>query len=239
MSRLHHILVATPRPPGDLIEVLGPSVQLHFAQDADECLALAASLHPELALLDLADPELGDEEFIRMMQRSLGKGIPIVGLGDASQEGRWPKLLRAGVWDIWAWEDPNVLTRKRLENLTKLHRLRLALQRSHRRRRDAQKALIQFLRRLEEIVAHPLDSLEAYLVLLYQGSRRQGAPATHVLDEIACHLQEIRRTLVRLRRLARSLARSSGADPSLQRSLEEDGKSHAEPGRRVRWDSHR
>lgn len=237
MSQPHHILVASPRPPGEIADTLGPSVQLHSAQDADECLALAAGMHPELVALDLDDPELGDPEFIRMMQRSVGKGTPIVGLGDPDEDSV-PEILNAGLWDIWGWNDPEDLMQRRLENLTKLHRMQHALHKSNHRRRNAQKTLVRFLKRLEEIVAHPVDSLEAYLILLYQDSRKQNAAPVHVLDEVACHLQEIRKTLLRLRQLARSLARSRDADPNLHRSLEEEGKSLAERRGRVRWDSH-
>lgn len=238
MSRLHHILVTSPRPPGEITDALGPSVQLHFAQDADECLALAAGMHPELVILDLEDPELGDAEFIRMMQRSVGKGTPLVGMGDPGDDAI-PDILHAGLYDIWRWDGSEDLLQRRLGSLLKLHGLQRSLSRAHHRRRDAQKALIHFLRRLEEIVAHPLDSLQAYLSLLYQDSRKQNAPPVHVLDEIACHLQEIRRTLIRLRRLARSLSRAQAGGPNLQRSLEEEGESMAKPGGRVRWDSHK
>lgn len=234
MRNTHHVLIATQRPPGALAGVLGPSVHLHFAAAADECMALASSLQPEIAFLDLTDEELREPGFVRMVARTLGPAVPLVGIAgpsagaDGSSAGTGTRrdraddaeagdLLNTALWDIWSWDDPGSVTRARVRRLVKHHRLRQSAARSKRKVRGTRRSLVSFLHRLEEIVAHPVDALEANLLLLYDTARR-GAPATEQrLDDMACHLQEIRRTLARVRELAHSVAPRRGGDPDPSR----------------------
>lgn len=241
MRNIHHILVATGRPPGALAGALGPSVHLHFAAAADECMALASSLQPEIGLLDLTDEELRDPGFVRMVARTLGSGVPLVGIAgpptagpgaseDRADDMEVTDLLTSGLWDVWSWDDPAELTRARVQRLVKHHRVRLAAVRSRRKVRGTRRSLVRFLHRLEEIVAHPVDALEANLMLLYDAGRRDAAPAEQRLDDMACHLQEIRRTLARVRELAHTVSprRGRGPDPSRESGQRKERISGAE-----------
>jgi hypothetical protein len=234
MSDPQHILLATTRSPGPLSEALGPSIQLHHAAQADECIALAASLHPEAALIDLCHDDMGEIEFLRTVLRSLGDGVPVIGIGDETRTAPGAEYVRAGLWDVWYWRDEGPLFRKRLEAVLGSRADRRRIRRARRKRRDSQKALIAFLRRLDETLGFPLDGLDAFLSVLYAEAGRGVAPSRSILDEMACHHQEVRRVLARMRQLSRNLAESRDREPGLARLETEAGvprDEHREAGR--------
>ncbi|MBU1700881.1 MAG: hypothetical protein KJ970_18250 [Candidatus Eisenbacteria bacterium] len=222
MNQMYHILVSTKRSPGIVMDALGINVQIHFAQDTEGSLDMAASLRPHAAIIDITDLQFSNPDYIRLMRRNLKPSVPLIGWADEKTSNlKLGKLLRAGLWDIWMWSDSQDLNQKRLTRLLELCRKRRKLKSARRERRMAQKALVRFLSRFEETLVHPLDSLEAHLLLLYADTRRDSAPAVRTLDQIAIQHQEIRQTLLRIRKLTRTLSLSDATEEVFPENLEE------------------
>jgi hypothetical protein len=221
MKRTRHILVATTRPYTQVAEALGRGLQIHLAPDADECLVLAASLRPTLALVDLSRPEFAQPDFLRVLANTLGEETPVVGWAEPSRKGKVKGLLNSGLLDIWSWSDPPALHANRIALLEELQELRRASRRWRQERRAARKALVHFLRRLEDAFSYPLDNLDAYLNILYRELRRHAEGLLPQLDRMAGQHREIREVLIRLHQLARSLDQKGLHRRPLPKSLEE------------------
>ncbi|MBD3336947.1 MAG: hypothetical protein GF355_15650 [Candidatus Eisenbacteria bacterium] len=235
---IDHVIVATQRQPGPVAERLGPRVQIHFAQDADECLALANSLRPRMAILDLSLPELDDPEFLHILHRTLGPRAPLVAwIEDRLDPEAAEQLLAAGLSDIWIWNDPPVLIQTRFRRLLDDGRFRRRIRRARRERTDAQQALILFLRRMEEALSHPLDNLEAHALALYADARRGVEERPAQLDQMTAQCQELRRVVAGVRRLARNLAGTVEAGTPLDQSLNGSSDAGSPEERPVRHES--
>ena len=233
MKRTHHIMVATRKPYVQVAECLGPKVQIHLAQDTDECLTLGSSLQPALVLVDLSVAEFAQADFLKVLCHTLGEEVPVVGWAEPSRKGKVRDLLQAGLRDIWSWSEPSTLHSRRIALWAELQETRRALRRAQQERVQARKAVIRFLLRLEDALTYPLDNLDAYLNILYTEIRRHAESLLPQLDRMATQHRELREVLLKLHRLAHTLDRGTKRKGGFSRSLE-DVATVMDPPRGVR-----